>query len=203
VTRLHTGFVLGYHGCEEAVGRQAVDGTTEILQSTRDFDWLGSGAYFWEADPTRAYEWAQQKKARGDYKTPFVIGAVVDLGNCLDLTTRDGAELVRAAYASFKTIREKAGLTMPENRAAPKDASSDLVMRYLDCAVINHLHSILKQTASDPFDTVRALLPEGTKLYAGSGFMDRTHVQIAVRNLTCIKSVFHVKGPWFRPLAEI
>jgi len=196
VSRLHTFFVLGYHGCDEAIGKQAVDGRIKILKSTRDFDWLGNGAYFWEADPHRAYEWALQKNVRGDYKKAFVIGAVVDLGNCLDLTTRTGIELVRSAHQSFKAMREKAGLSMPSNKPAPRDPGPDLVMRYLDCAVVNYMHSIIKEQGGEPFDTVRALLPEGEPLYDGSGFKDKTHIQISVCNLSCIKSVFHVEGDW-------
>jgi hypothetical protein len=188
--------VLGYHGCEEAIGRQAVDGKIPILKSTRDFDWIGTGAYFWEADPTRAWEWAQQKKARKEYDKPFVIGAVIDLRNCLDLMNRDHAELVRKAYDSYKTMRTKSQLPLPVNSPAPQDKSEDLVMRRLDCAVINHLHSIMQDGGEPPFDTVRALLPEGKPLYDGSGLRDKTHVQIAVCNLDCIASVFHVKGPW-------
>lgn len=196
MSRLHTSFVLGYHGCEEDIGKEAVDGKLKILKSTRDFDWLGNGAYFWEADPQRAYEWALQKQARGQYTKPYVIGAVIDLGNCLDLTTRAGSDLVKAAFGSLKEMRAKASLTMPQNKPAPNDPSPDLVMWYLDCAVVNHLHSILKNQGATPFDSVRALLPEGDPLYDGSGFKDKTHIQISICNLDCIKSVFHVDGPW-------
>lgn len=55
-----------------------MNGETAILQSERDFDWLGPGAYFWESDPRRAIEWAEWKKSRGDYDAPTVIGAVID-----------------------------------------------------------------------------------------------------------------------------
>jgi hypothetical protein len=196
VSRLHTSFVLGYHGCEEHTGRRAVAGDIPLLQSTRPFDWIGRGAYFWEGDPQRAYEWALQKKERGDYQHPFVIGAVVDLGNCLDLMVREHNDAVRSAYRALRDIKKKSGRLMPKNIAAPKDKSRDLVMRYLDCEVLNHLHTVTKEKYLPPFDTVRALLPEGRRLYPGSGLRAKTHVQIAVVNLDCIKGVFHVKGPW-------
>jgi hypothetical protein len=82
---------------------------------------------------------------------------------------------------------------MPENKTAPKDKSADKVLRSLDCAVINHLHSIIKNNPASgisPFDTVRALFPEGYDLYEGSGFKDKSHCQIAVLNVSCIKGVF-------------
>jgi hypothetical protein len=93
--------VLGYHGCDEAVGVRAIEGHETLISSDRDYDWLGPGAYFWEGDPVRALEWAQAK-ARRDRKTkPFVIGAVIRLGNCLDLTLRQNLELLAVAYESL------------------------------------------------------------------------------------------------------
>jgi hypothetical protein len=179
------------------VGEKAIAGDLKLLQSTRDFDWLGAGIYFWEGDPIRAAEWAGQKVKRGDYKDPFVIGAVIDLGNCLDLMVRDNLELVRNSYVSFEKVQTAGGLPLPENKKAPKDNSDDLVMRYLDCAVMNHLHSIIETDKGtpgiEPFDTVRALFGEGEPLYAGSGFRAKTHSQIAVRSEACIKGVFQVR----------
>ena len=168
---------------------KVINGQVDLLHSKGQFDWLGKGAYFWESDPHRAYEWAESKAARGDYKEPFVIGAAIDLGNCLDLMVRENIELVRLAYQSFAAVQAKAGLPMPENRKAPKDESPDLVLRYLDCAVINHLHSIIAGKM-EPFDTIRGLFGEGSAIYEGSGFRERTHVQIAVLNLLMIKGVF-------------
>lgn len=194
MSRLNASFVLGFHGCERSVGEKALAGERSLLQSTRKYDWLGSGTYFWEGDQQRAQEWAQQKAARGDYENPFVIGAVIDLGNCLDLLVRENLELVRGAYRSFEEIQKAAGLPLPENAAAPKDESPDLVMRYLDCAVMNHLHSWMDEPdvheGFEPFDTVRGLFGEGQPLYEGSGFREKTHSQIAVRNPQCIKGIF-------------
>ncbi len=188
--------MLGYHGCDRAIGEKALEGGTALLQSTRNFDWLGAGTYFWENDKQRAREWAEQKAARGDYKEPFVIGAAVDLGNCLDLLVRENLELVRAAAGSFMAVQTAAGLEIPVNSKAPKDKSEDLVMRYLDCAVMNHLHSIVegpdRPPGVEPFDTVRGLFGEGVPLFNGSGFKDKTHSQIAVRNPNCILGIFRV-----------
>ena len=71
--------MLGYHGCDRTLAERAVNGEIELLQSERDFDWLGPGAYFWESDPQRAFEWAKWKAAREDYSNPAVVGAVIDL----------------------------------------------------------------------------------------------------------------------------
>lgn len=195
MSRLATSFVLGYHGCKREIAEQAVAGQIDILQSDRDFDWLGPGAYFWESDPLRAREWADWKVARGDYDDAAVIGAVIDLRNCLDLSSRRDLDLLRSAYESFHETQVLADLPMPENRDAPADSNEDRVLRYLDCAVLRHLHQIIeKQPTSgrliEPFDSVRGMFPEGGPLYPGGKIMLKSHVQIAVRNSDCIKGVF-------------
>jgi len=175
------------------LGIQAVNGQAKLKPSKGKIDWLGTGVYFWESDAQRALEWATQKKARGELDEPFVAGAVIDLGNCLDLSIRENIELVRFAYNSFASVQKMAGLPLPTNTTAPKDNSPDKVLRFLDCAVINHLHAIVKTDplpGITPFDTVRALLGEGGELYEGSGFKDKTHSQIAVLTPSCIKGVF-------------
>jgi len=92
-------------------------------------------------------------------------------------------------------MREVAGLPIPENKSAPGQPNSDRVLRFLDCAVIRHLHSILKdqpeeQRLIEPFDTVRGMFTEGEQLYPGSGFHGRAHVQLAVLNKYCIRGAF-------------
>ncbi len=169
---------------------RAIHGDADLLASEGKFDWLGTGIYFWEGDPRRANEWAQQKKARGSYNEPFVIGAVIDLRNCLDLTVREDLELVRNAYLLLKKKHDDAGLPLPENTAAPKDDSPDNVLRYLDCAVIDYLHSQFEDEGHPPYDTVRALFTEGALLYEGGGFREKNHSQIAVRNHDCIRGFF-------------
>ncbi len=174
---------------------KAVSGETGILQSDRDFDWLGPGAYFWESDPKRAQEWANWKASRGDYANPMVIGAVIDLRNCLDLVSREDLELLRLAHSSFLRMQKLSGLPIPKNRSVPGQPNADRILRYLDCAVLRHLHMILDLQPAEareiePFDTVRGMFTEGGRLYAGSGFRQRSHVQIAVRNPSCIKGVF-------------
>jgi hypothetical protein len=195
LSRLATAFVLGYHGCDQAIAQRAVAGDLELIHSKRDFDWLGPGAYFWESDPRRAWEWAAWKAKRGDYETPAVIGAVIDLRNCLDLVTRRDLELVKGAYESFIAQQTKAGLPVPQNKRLKGNRNMDRVLRFLDCAVINHLHSVIEKSGViQPYDTVRGMFTEGEELYPGSGFNERSHVQIAVRNNDCIKGIFFAKA---------
>ncbi|MEP7144619.1 MAG: hypothetical protein ABI707_17185 [Ferruginibacter sp.] len=58
--------------------------------SNNRWDWLGGGAYFWEQNPGRALEYAEEcakgeQKFCGEITIPFVIGAIIELGNCLNL----------------------------------------------------------------------------------------------------------------------
>jgi len=186
VSRLATSFVLGYHGCEQNIAEQAILGDIDILQSDRDYDWLGPGAYFWESDPIRALEWA---KARG-FARPAVIGAVIDLRNCLDLVTRNDLELLRVAHEMYRSQQEKAGLPLARNRAAPGAGDFDDKLRFLDCAVIRFLHGMMDAWKLEPFDTVRGMFTEGGALYAGSGFKSHSHTQVAVRSRNCILGIF-------------
>ena len=192
MSRLHTSFILGYHGCEESFGKNAINGKMKFRPSSKDYDWLGNGIYFWEGDPQRALEWARERMKRGGIRKPYVVGAIIDLGNCLDLTLRENAELARYAYDDLKIAQERAGLSMPSNHPPPGNPDdNDLVLRRLDCAVIERLYSIADQDNSLPkYDTARALFTEGKPLYESSGFREKTHIQIAVRNPDCIKGVF-------------
>lgn len=95
LSRLATSFVLGYHGCDKVIADRVVAGEIDLIQSNRDYDWLGPGIYFWESDPVRAKEFADWKASRGDFVSPVVIGAVIDLRNCLDLVARENVELLK------------------------------------------------------------------------------------------------------------
>lgn len=203
MSRNATSFVLGYHGCNKQLGLEAVQKSKELLLSDSDYDWLGPGAYFWEGDPVRAMEWAEEKKAKGDYEEPFVIGAAIDLGNCLDLMVRENISMLAPAHAALAAEVAKSGGEMPVNRDL-KSAPGDKTLRKLDCAVIRQLHQLIEEQpeAGLPglgkvprYDSVRGLFEEGQPAYEGAGFFDRTHVQIAVLNLECIKGLFYVSPP--------
>lgn len=192
MSRLAASFVLGYHGCDAEVARKLVNRQDELKPSGKKYDWLGPGTYFWESDPRRAMEWAEEAKARGRIETPAVIGAVVDLGNCLDLLNRENIELVRQAFDLFIDEQKRSGLPIPENRSLAGEP--DKILRFLDRAVIQFLHEVLENAEAEPFDSVRGLFPEGDQLYPGAGFRDRNHIQIAVCNPKLILGLFYPPG---------
>jgi hypothetical protein len=79
-------------------------------------------------------------------------------------------------------------------------------LRFLDRAVIDHLHEVNKIIAKSSggsireFDTVHALFPEGKELYTNAGFGEKTHVQIAVRLPEQIRGVFRIPAAELRDL---
>ena len=87
------GLVIGFHGCDLSVCNEVIEVRTSLKPSINNYDWLGSGVYFWENNCQRALEFASEcinNKARNDeIRTPSVIGAVLDLGVCLDLLDSD------------------------------------------------------------------------------------------------------------------
>lgn len=185
---LSSAFVLGYHGCDQTAAEKVLRGS-KFLPSANAYDWLGSGIYFWEANPKRGLEFAvetsRRARASSNIKVPCVVGAVIDLGLCLDLTTSQGIAKIAAAHDVLLEIVKSSGGALPKN-------SLDGLHRNLDCAVVNLLHEILLTENEPPVDSVKGIFVEGGPIYPGSGFHSKTHVQICVRNARCIKGVFRV-----------
>lgn len=155
--------------------------------SFNDYDWLGTGIYFWEANPERALEFAVEKSRRADsnIRTPFAIGAVIEMGLCLDLASKQSTTILCESYESLKQSHIDGGTALPRN-------GKRFWQRYLDCAVINHLHTTLAAGGSPSIDTVKGIFIEGEPIYPEAGFREKTHIQIAVRNPQCIKGVFRI-----------
>jgi len=182
----HAAWILGYHGCDRKVGEGLLSGNKEIRPSKNPYDWLGAGAYFWENSYPRALAWAESLKknpsaSKMKVYEPFVVGAIIDPGNCLDLSEAGCLDILRTAYRPFAETMSASGTSMPINEPAHSN-DQDLVKRKLDCAVVNFLHQLREEAKETPFDTVRCPFMEGGPLFAGSKFSSRTHVQLCVRH---------------------
>jgi hypothetical protein len=187
-------FVLAFHGCDKEVRDRVLLNKERLLPSQNEYDWLGHGIYFWENNYQRAYEYAEaihqnQGKCKTRISHPAVIGVVIDLGNCLNLLDSRYIEIVKQGYDLLNIASEKAGFLLPENK--PLKAGRELIIRNLDCAVIQTIHASNEKGAQESFDTVRGIFEEGEQLYPGAGFKKKTHIQICVRNPNCIKGYFH------------
>ena len=189
IYRSYPSFVLGFHGCDRSVGEAVLAGETVHLKESRnDYDWLGHGIYFWESSPQRALEFAQERAAggrnsKGKIDNPFVLGAIIDLGLCLNLMDITALGQLKDAYLTLKTTIEAAGAQLPAN-------GKGKLRRNLDCAVIETLHELRKELQEPGYDSVRGTFFEGEDIYPGAGFKSKDHTQICVRNLACIKGYF-------------
>lgn len=184
--------VLGFHGCDATLAEQVVLGRTMLKNSDHDYDWLGPGIYFWENNVDRAEQWAidNSKLKNSAIKTPGVLGAYLDLGNCLDLTDSGSLKLLKIPYEALKESSLLTGLEMPVNKDPMTVHSGDRILRKLDCAVIKTLHELTRQAGLPAFDSVRGVFWEGGELYPGAGFREKNHIQIAIVNPNCIKGFF-------------
>jgi hypothetical protein len=191
-------FVLGFHGCDASVAESVFQGKTLLQSSRNDYDWLGEGIYFWEHSPARALEYAthlqtQRRRAGPRIKKPAVVGALIDLGHCLNLLDSKFLKLVANGYHGLSIFSQASGIGIPANRAT--GTQSSLLLRDLDCAVINYVHQSRLHEGLQSFDTVRSVFVEGDPLYPTAGFHSKNHIQLCVRNPESIKG-------YFRPLAD-
>jgi len=184
-------FVLGFHGCDEKIGESVLSGKSRLLSSENSYDWLGHGIYFWENNPERAFEYTKLLKSHPErssrkVENPFVIGAVIDLGHCLNLTESKSINVLKEGYDLLTAGCKESKTPLPQNKG---------LLRNLDCAVINAIHEVYKSSDEPSFDSVRGLFIEGSKVYPNAGFFEESHIQICVRNPNCIKGYFRVINP--------
>jgi hypothetical protein len=88
---------------------------------------------------------------------PFVIGAIIDLGLCLDLLEAESIAIVADGWNGLRQSYDVAGVPALENR---RIAGESVICR-LDCAVINYVHLLREQEGEPAFDSVRAPFIEG------------------------------------------
>jgi hypothetical protein len=177
--------VVGYHGCTGAFARGLLLAKKPIREwqpSTNDWDWLGHGIYFWEHAPERALRWARERY-RTRRQRPTVLGAYIQLGRCFDLLDEPITALLGETYERLARAFAEEGRPLPQNRGR------DGKLRELDYMVINACIDELR-LGGTVYDTVRGAFLEGTPVYPDAGFSRESHIQIAVRNPSCILGVF-------------
>lgn len=195
------GLLIGFHGCEASTREALLRNPDVIRKSEKPYDWLGHGMYFWENNADRALQWAKDKKRRGEIDSPSVIGAVLDLGYCFDLTDSRFISMIKVYYDLLAQTYKDLGEELPQNRDIKADQHKDKILRELDCKVIEFMHDqIMHQVADDIgtdgysdykiFDSARGVFTEGGPAYTGAGIVEKTHIQICIRNLNCIKGFF-------------
>ena len=194
-TRAH--IQIGFHGCDKSVRDQLLQNPKNVKISAKPFDWLGHGFYIWENNYDRALQWAKDKKERRKIKDASVIGVVFTLDHCLDLIDSEFIEMLTIYYSLMKNDFKIIGKELPQNKDIKEDVHKDLLIRELDCAVIQYLHQKIKEeiktekyTALKQFDSVRGVFTEGGPAFPGAGVQKKSHIQICIRNMDCIKGFF-------------
>ena len=179
--------IIGFHGCDISDQERLLQSDSYVKKSQNDYDWLGHGMYFWENNYMRAIQWAKMKMGSGFVKEPVAVGAVLDLGYCLDMFDSYAIRLLKQAYKLFD---EESDQVITENKKHDKEQGEDKILRYRDCAVLEFAHKFFEKNEMKPFDSVRAAFVEGERIYPGAGFFEKTHIQICIRNPNCIKGFF-------------
>ncbi len=185
---VNPGFVILFHGCDETVRDKIVKSSTEHLwHSAARWEWLGDGMYFWENSYDKALEWANYIKDHpipnnsSKISKPSVLGAMVDLKNCLDFLDAKYLKLLKVSYDMIKDSPK-----LPKNSGT----TEDMTIRKLDYYVIQNIHTFTEKSGLPQFDSVRSIFWEGDKPYPDAGFRDKNHIQVCIRNKECIKGYF-------------
>ena len=185
--------VIGFHGCDKSVVDAVVAGKTELLSSTNDYDWLGNGIYFWENNEERAWLWAKDlaKRRNSQVKEPAVVGAIIDLGYCFDLTDSSYLQELKDAYESMVELYKESGLELPQNTSIGK--STDLLIRKLDCAVVQTALTYNKKANAHPYDSVKGVFWEGQELYPNAGSEKRIIFRFVSAILIASRVIFFLE----------
>lgn len=175
--------VFGFHGCNRETYEKVLYRQEELQGSANKYDWLGNGIYFWENSYQRAYDWAKQK-----YSEPAVLGAVIDLGRCLNLTDYHASDILKRGYEILRINCETIEKELPQNKNGK--SQTDLLLRDLDCAVIEQIHEYNREMNFPMYDSVRGVFEEGKEVYPGAALKEKTHIQLCIINPNCIKGFF-------------
>ncbi len=183
-------YVFGFHGLDKTIAYDILTQTKEFKHSKNNHDWLGNGVYFWENNFERAKQYALEDMSRKNskIKEPFVLGTILDLGNCLDLLDQRNLDLLKVAYEELEKDLQQQKLPLPQNTGFGND-DFDFKKRELDCAVIRYAHKLANEQGVY-FDSVRAAFIEGNEIYKNAGFKIQNHIQLAIINPNCIKGIF-------------
>jgi hypothetical protein len=139
--------------------------------------------YFWEYAPKQAWWWT--KDLRKNAK-PAVIGAMIRLGNCLDLLDPDDVRSLKSIHDDMIDSLRKTGDEIPQN---VRDKRS------LDSAVLNWVYA--QSDATDrPIETSRGVFvptDRAKRAWRGSWIYEEAHIQICVRKPENILALWHVR----------
>jgi hypothetical protein len=174
--------VVAFHGTTVSEAERLVDGQS-FRPSSKSYEWLGTGVYFWEYASKQAWWWAKEVKK---YKEPAVVGAMIRLGNCLDLLDPENVRSLRRTYDAILPTWRAQNATIPRNVLAKKG---------MDCAIVNYVYADSDTTATKIETSRGVFVPtkSAKRVWPGSWIYDEAHIQVCVREQSNILAVWHVR----------
>jgi hypothetical protein len=109
---------------------------------------------------------------------------------CLDLLDTANTSLLARRYLQFRRFMRENGVSMPQNRDGRASRQGDKVLRFRDCAVIDFAARVVAETEGITYQTVRGVFLEGKPAFPGSKIAAKSHIQIAVRDDSCVLQLF-------------
>src|SRR3954463_14004594 len=103
--------IVGFHGTTVAAANRLVDGGS-FTPSSKIYEWFGKGVYFWEYAPKQAWWWTRDHKK---YPQPAVVGAVIRLGDCLDLLDPRNVKIPKELKDEMVALLVGANKPVPTN----------------------------------------------------------------------------------------
>jgi hypothetical protein len=88
---------------------------------------------------------------------------------------------LREAYQEALLLAADSGQSLPSNLPDGRHHLDRLILELFCAMSVNR--------AGRSVQTIRGCFPEGEPAFPGSRILERTHVQLSVRDLSCIKSV--------------
>jgi hypothetical protein len=172
--------VYGYHGTSQTKAMSILK--NGFLTSDNDYDWLGTGIYFFQDAPMRAKQWAAEQHPQ----EPAVICARIQLDNCIDLFDVKWFPILKNIYNLFDDQYRSA------NRPLPKQNPLHSKAHRLDCAFFNFASQLIsndEQTVAG----IRVVFVEGKSLFPNSAIFDLAHAQIAIKNSALIQECYLIE----------
>ena len=173
--------VYGYHGTSRHKALEIIDRGFNL--STNDYDWLGTGVYFFQDAPVRALAWASERYP----DSPVVIKSELALENCIDLLDINWNPIIQEAYTIFVSEYQKANKSLPLQNPQRSKAHR------LDCAFFNYIVEKILEPQGETIGSIRAVFNEGDRIYPSSAIFDRSHIQILIRDLSLIKKSYLIE----------
>jgi hypothetical protein len=172
--------IYGYHGTSQTKAKSIL--ANGFRMSDNNYDWLGTGIYFFQDAPLRANQWAIQQHPT----EPAVICARLRLENCIDLFDVGWQPILKAVYNDFVGEYQSDGQPLPAQN--PENSKA----HRLDCAFLNYSVDFLA-TLGQTVESMRASFVEGDRLFPDSAIFDLAHVQVAIRNPKLIQNLYLVE----------